>query len=314
MLPRLLLFALSMITATYVHADPSSTFWTPCTTEIVETGFMEVDVDNFFTVFNRRGHGETLPPDVGLEWGAFTWKNIGAELGFDYLGGKDDPVILNGKVRIEEDKLFKNAPSFALGVFNANVHKRANEAVFYFVVGKTFTKFEYAQPTIYLAGYTGKKSLGKNSDGFMFAFDYKFDPAVYEGEKYMRWRIAVDYASGKNQIGGGGVCLGYNFTPNVRIKTGPVWFNDQKINGKWKWGVQIELEFPITKKAKLKNKPPEKSSSENKQKSSSIKSGNQQLSSTSNSVNQTAASTTKTNNQPSNDTSNKVQGKRCILK
>jgi hypothetical protein len=37
------------------------------------------------------------------------------------------------------------------------------------------------------------------------------------------------------------VGLYYYFTKNIDLLTGPVWFNDEGINGKWKWTVQLDI-------------------------------------------------------------------------
>jgi len=55
--------------------------------------------------------------------------------------------------------------------------------------------------------------------------------------------LAADYASGENAIGGGGVGLYWFFTPNTSLLVGPVWFNDEVINGKMKWTTQLDINF-----------------------------------------------------------------------
>ena len=102
-----------------VEGTPSTVFWTPCTTDVYATGTGHIDEDNYFTVFNRRGHGSSFPPDTGFELGVFSWKDLSAEAGIDYLGGTDDPLFFNIGIGLPEDKLFCHAPSFKVGFFNA---------------------------------------------------------------------------------------------------------------------------------------------------------------------------------------------------
>ncbi|MBI1865160.1 MAG: EscU/YscU/HrcU family type III secretion system export apparatus switch protein, partial [Nitrospirae bacterium] len=64
-----------------------------------------------------------------------------------------------------------------------------------------------------------------------------------EGNELSRLVFAVDYASGDNALGGGGAGLYYYFTKNVSLLTGPVWFNEEAINGKWKWTTQLDVNF-----------------------------------------------------------------------
>ena len=45
----------------------------------------------------------------------------------------------------------------------------------------------------------------------------------------------------KAKIGGGGVGLYYFFTKDISLLTGPVWFNEKEINGKWKWTLQLDI-------------------------------------------------------------------------
>jgi len=68
-----------------VEGTPSTVFWTPCTTDVYATGTGHIDEDNYFTVSNRRGYGSFFPPDTGFELGVFSWKDLSAEAGIDYL-------------------------------------------------------------------------------------------------------------------------------------------------------------------------------------------------------------------------------------
>jgi len=81
--------------------------------------------------------------------------------------------------------------------------------------------------------------------GFMVAGDRGFrpvrDPA---GGDYNRFVIAADYASGKNAIGATGVGLYFYFTKDIALLTGPVWFNEGSLNGKWKCTVQLDINLP----------------------------------------------------------------------
>ena len=65
------------------------------------------------------------------------------------------------------------------------------------------------------------------------------------GNEYNRVVIAADYISGDNAIGGGGFGLNYFFTKDVSLLTGPVWFNDSDVNGRWKWTIQLDINVPV---------------------------------------------------------------------
>jgi hypothetical protein len=80
----------------------------------------------------------------------------------------------------------------------------------------------------------------------MAAFDRAFLPTKdKEGNEFSRIVLAADYATGKNAFGGGGAGVYYFFTKDISLLTGPVWFNEEAINGKWKWTVQLDINTSI---------------------------------------------------------------------
>ncbi len=240
-----------VITLSVVEATPTSVFWTNCTTDVVDTGKGHFMVDNYFTVFNRRGHGQIFAPDVGVTFGIFSWNDFKIEAGIDYLGGTDDPIFFNTKIGIAEDKLFCYAPSCSIGIFNMGTryhgHNKTNQNIVDLVFGHTLP--ECIGGTFCVAGFAGNRCMGKNRQGFMVSYVRTFCPATdCDGTKYNKWAFEADYASGKNTIGGGGFCIAHYFTPNVYLETGPVWFNTAKYgNGSWKWSMQVYIDFPAWK-------------------------------------------------------------------
>lgn len=236
-----------------LSAQPSSVFWTNCTTAVVPTGSAQIAVYDYFSVFNRRGHGSTLPTDVGFTLGLFTWHDWSCEAGIDYLGGTDDPLFFNAKVGIPENKLFKGAPSFSLGIFNVGTRtreNRTNQDIVDVILGADLPG--RIGGTLYVGGFSGSRAMGKVRQGYMVAYQRNFCKKTdCHKTEYYKWTFSADYASGKNTIGGGGLALWYYYTPNIYLETGPVWFNDARINGKWKWSVQIYINVPIFKPEKM---------------------------------------------------------------
>lgn len=237
-----------------VEGTPSTVFWTPCTTDVYATGTGHIDEDNYFTVFNRRRHGSSFPPDTGFELGIFSWKDLSAEAGIDYLGGTDDPLFFNIGIGLPEDKLFCHAPSFKIGFFNAGTRyhgsNRTNQNIVDLIIGKSLP--DWIGGRLCIGGFSGSRAIGKNRQGFMVSYQRSFCPAKYCGDTdYFKWVLCADYASGKNTIGGGGVGVYYYFTPDISILTGPVWFNSKKINGNWKWSVQIDISFSVFDSKKM---------------------------------------------------------------
>jgi hypothetical protein len=205
---------------------------------------------DYFSVFNRRGHGSVFPTDFGVTFGVLDWKNIHGEAGIDYLGGTDDPLFFNAKLGLDQDKLFKYAPSLSVGLFNwgtrYHTSGRTNQNIVDGIFGRTLPFG--IEGSIYVGGFHGSKTIGKNRSGVMGAIQLNFKKAKdCHDKEYFRWQFYADYASGKNTIGGGGFALAYYFTPDISLETGPVWFNDASVNGKWKWSVQAYWDIPVWK-------------------------------------------------------------------
>jgi hypothetical protein len=207
-------------------------------------------VDDYFTVFNSREHGQQLPTDVGLTYGFFNWRDFSGEVGVDYLGGTNDPFFFNAKVGIEEDKLFIHSPAINVGIFNVGTRwsgdQKTNQNIIDIILGKTLP--ESIGGKICIASFSGSRAMGKSRQGFMIAYQRGFQLVKYlDSRKYHKWVLAADYASGKNIIGGGGIGLYYFFTPDISLLTGPVFFNDAKLNGRWKWTIQLDVNIAIKK-------------------------------------------------------------------
>lgn len=228
-----------------VFATPTSLFWTNCTTDTLDTGIVNVDVDNYFTILEGRGKGSSFSPDIGATLGVFSWHDLKAEAGVDYIAGVDNDFFFNGKVGMEEGKLFQYAPSWSLGMFDIGTKPhRTNFNIIDLVIGKSLP--DIIGGRFFLGGYGGTtNTLGKNRGGIMVGFDRGFRQVKdKEGTSYYKWHFSADFASGKNVIGGGGFALSHYFSPYLYIETGPVWFNAPQINGQWKWALQINFGRP----------------------------------------------------------------------
>jgi len=241
------LILLLILLTTALECAPSSLFWTTCTTSIYDTGNGHVDENVFFTIFDKKGSQPFLPPDTGFEVGILTWGNLKAEIGFDYIGGTNNPFFFNAGAAIAEDKLFKHAPAFKLGFFDFGTKTRGshrtNQNTINFIFGKTVPVIG---GTFCAAFYSGSSALGRDRRGFMVSYERDFCKTTYcDGKEYSKWEIYLDYASGKNAIGGGGAAVVYYFTPDISLLTGPIWFNSREIYGSWKWSIQAAISFPL---------------------------------------------------------------------
>ena len=243
----LIVFFTQLLMAACIEATPSSLFWTNCTTSIQKTGTANLNIDNYFRVVHPRKGDSAFPTDLGVTVGAFSWNNLQGEMGVDYIAGKHNPWYFSGKIGFDEGILCPNAPAVNIGIFNVGTKnsglQRTNENVLDLIFGKSLP--DCVGGKLYLGLFSGSRAMGKNRRGVMIGYHRPFllvkDGA---GQEYHKLALCTDYASGKNTIGGGGCGLMYYFTPKISILTGPVWFNDHAINGKWKWSVQLDVTFP----------------------------------------------------------------------
>jgi hypothetical protein len=235
--------------STAALATSSSSIWTPATPDIQPYGVLHWGVDNYFTAFRKADDGAgDFPTDVGLTVGILPFEKVQMEIGIDVFEPSDDPVYFNARLGSPEGTLFSGAPALYAGIVNAGTETDVTDYnILYGVVGKTL-------PGVgrFAAGaYTGNSKLlvnaqgDKENSGFMASFDRAFGPVQDAGgTTFNRFAVALDYASGDNAFGAAAAGLYYYFTPNVNILTGPVWFNEEAINGKWKWTIQLDINMP----------------------------------------------------------------------
>ncbi len=232
-------------------ATPSTTYWTPSTTDIQPYGVLHIGVDNYFTVFRKAKDGAgSFPTDTGLTIGVLPFEKIRMEVGIDLVEPTDDPIFFNAKLGTPEDAIFRGSPALNVGIFNMGTKKGVtNHNIVYLLAGKTVPGLGMRVHSGYYIGNDDvlvDRNGNREHEGFMIAFDYGFMPVKdRDGNEFNRLVLAGDYASGKNVIGGGGVGIYYYFTKDISILTGPVWFNEQAINGRWKWTIQLDINIPL---------------------------------------------------------------------
>lgn len=261
-----ILSALSFVglfSAATVYATPSTTYWTPATTDVQPYGVWHITYDTYFTIARNAAESGAFPIDVGLTVGVLPYQKINLEVGFDWLEDtnlliNDDHLFLNAKLGSPEGALFSGSPAINLGIFNVGTDTDKNDGdgrtdynIAHVLVGK-------ALPVIgrlYVGYYIGnKKALNEvvggtldtdagENDGFMIGYDRGFLPAKDADGEYNKWVFAADYATGENALGGGGFGIYHYFTRNIDLLTGPVWFNEKDINGVWKWTLQLDINF-----------------------------------------------------------------------
>lgn len=231
------------------YATPSTTYWTPMTPDIQPYKVLHLGVDNYFTVFKKASDGGgSFPTDLGLTMGILPFEKLQMEVGVDLMESSDNPLYFNAKIGTPEGALFEGSPTIQLGLFNVGTKSDVtNQNIFHVVVGKTIA----GVGRLSVGPYMGNKKVlvdkdgNKENTGFMVAFDRGFMPVKDKaGNEYNKIVFAADYASGKNALGGGGFGLYYFLTKDISLLTGPVWFNEEAINGKWKWTIQLDINLP----------------------------------------------------------------------
>ncbi|MEW5946057.1 MAG: hypothetical protein AB1742_07660 [bacterium] len=205
-----------------------------------------------YDTYSTRRVGEDFSTDLGLTYGFKLSGDVGMEVGVDWLSRTTYPFYFNAKAGIAEGALSSGSPGIGLGIFNVGTKKGdaaagiggTNQNVIHVELGKTF-----GDVRLHAGYYNGNDNIlvsstgAKEDDGFMIAFDYGFEPVEDADGSYNKYILAGDWASGDNLLGGGGVGLFWFFTRNASLLMGPVWFNDQGLNGKMKWTTQLDVNF-----------------------------------------------------------------------
>jgi len=272
---------LSLFAEGTVLATPSTTYWTPATSDVQPFNVWHIGVDNYFRLSRSQeeqanGQFDSFPTDVGLTVGVLPFEKLNMEVGIDGLfpGTRINPalrsignsLLFNAKLGTPEGAFFGSwFPAINVGLFNAGTQAQVtNMDIFDFIVGKTLGPLGrihaggyYGNPDAVLMREGGCKPNGTgalaciagasgklDNAGGMVGYDYGFWKVKdKEGNEYNKWVFAADYASGKNFVGGGGFGMYHYFNKDISLLTGPVWFNDHVINGQWKWTVQLDINF-----------------------------------------------------------------------
>jgi hypothetical protein len=271
--------ALLFSAADRVCATPSTTYWTPATSDIQAFNVWHIGVDNYFRLSRTQeelanGQFDSFPTDVGLTVGVLPFEKLNMEVGIDGLfpGTRVHPalksignsLLFNAKIGTPEGAFFGSwFPAINIGIFNVGTQSTVtNMNIVDLIVGKSLGPFGRLHAGGYLGnpgaalmreggcipGNTGitacipGASGALANSGGMVGYDYGFWKVKDSaGNEYNKWVFAADYASGKNFIGGGGFGIYHFFTKDISLLTGPVWFNDHVINGQWKWTIQLDI-------------------------------------------------------------------------
>lgn len=221
-----------------IGATPSTQNWTVATTDVQPFGVVHIGVDNYFTLFRKSADGGgAFPTDVGLTVGILPFQKLQLEMGLDVVEPSDDPLFFNAKLGVPEEAFFRYSPALSLGIFNAGTRAGVSDQnSIDVIVGKTIPVLG----RLFAGYYIGNKDvLGEDNGGFLFGFDRSILADKSGG--YNKVVLSLDYCDGDNALGGGAAGLYYYFNKDISLLMGPVWFNNEAINGDWKWTVQIDI-------------------------------------------------------------------------
>src|SRR5438874_8255004 len=148
---------LSLLPAGTASATPSTTYWTPATSDVQPFNVWHIGVDNYFRLAQSEeerlnGQAGAFFTDVGLTVGALPYEKLNLEVGIDLLlpGRLAHPslrslgseYLFNAKFGIPEGALASWSPALNIGIFNVGTKNEiTNMDIVDFIIGKTLRPF-----------------------------------------------------------------------------------------------------------------------------------------------------------------------------
>lgn len=245
--------------ATAASATPSTTFWAPSTTAIQPFLTPHITYDTYFWKGPAGGQAGSpvYPVTTGLTMGVLPWENLQLELGFDLLLPSTDPLLLNAKLGVPEDKLFPFQPSLAVGIMGVGT-KTSTATTLGTDYNMLYAQVQHTLPVVggYVSAggyyalqdklFQASDGSGTNRAGFMGGF---MSPDINVNAPWLqKINVTADVQTGKNAFGAVGGGLYFYFTDKVDLLTGPVYFLDggsQPGGKQWFWTVQLDIDLPL---------------------------------------------------------------------
>jgi hypothetical protein len=185
---------------------------------------------------------------TGLTLGVLPFDAIQGEVGFDLLYPTQNPLLLNAKLTLVEDKLFALQPGLSIGVANVGVNSATDSTMVYAVAGKLLP---VVNTTVAIGGYYGLNSRfysdanGKKAQAGLLAS--VASPALKVGKVIDSLQLIGDLQTGSNAFGAAGGALAVYFTPTVSVLTGPVFFFEKALQpggSEVMWTLQLDVDMP----------------------------------------------------------------------
>lgn len=241
--PRLLVALLLLGAASAAHATPSTVVWAPSTTYTQPFLVPHLTYDTYFR------NDASYPTTVGLTLGLLPSDLVQAEAGFDLQYPADDPLFLNGKVTLLEDKLFAYQPALSLGVANAGITSATNYAMVYGVLSKTIPGVGATLAAGVGYGIDDELWVDENGEADQTMFIGSLtSPVIGIGKPWLDGlAFAADVQTGSNSFSAAGAAAVLYVTPSVALLTGPVFFlnrDTQPGRSDFMWTMQVDVDVP----------------------------------------------------------------------
>lgn len=241
--PRLLAAVMLLGAATAARATPSTVVWAPSTTYTQPFMTPHLSYDTYFR------KDADYPTTVGLTIGLIPSDVVQAEAGFDLLYPSDDPVVLNGKVTLLEEKLFAYQPALSIGVANAGVTSATNYAMVYGMLGKTVPGIGATVAAGLGYGIDDTLWVDENGEADQTVFLGSItSPTLDIGKPWLSGlALAADVQTGSNSFAAAGAAAVLYFTPSIGLLTGPVFFLERETQpgrSDFMWTMQVDVDVP----------------------------------------------------------------------
>ena len=229
-----------LIGETHAWATASTHIWGP-STDIQAFKLWHITSD-FYTPTEKKSLSR-IPPviNAGLTVGVLPFKNLNAEIGFDYksgLGIADNyPIYFNIKVGIPENAFGRAFPALAAGIFDIGLKKNmTNYDVSYIKAAKTIKIGRFS-----LGYFSGNRNMLINSAGKK---DNAGIMAVWERtmtEISNKLWFCAEYMGTKCAYGTFNIGGSWKFAQNVGVLLGYDFYNNPKFIDTAT--VQVDIDF-----------------------------------------------------------------------
>jgi hypothetical protein len=210
--------ALTATAATAAWSTPSTLIFIP-STDVQAPKTWHFGLDTYFT-FDARGTANIV--DTGITYGL----PARIEIGLDYVGGSDDPIMGNVKWQAMPEK--GNSPAIAIGAYNYGGSDNPLAGnLLYALVSKTFGK----TGRFHIGYQHGQESrVGDDNDMILAAWDKQINPKLW---------AAIDFASGDSAFGAITPGVAWSFAQNTSVIFGYDFYN----NGDFDDTVTIQVDI-----------------------------------------------------------------------